>query len=135
MSDFELVYMFTEDVNSLETAFMNFIAMLTAFLVAGYLVADKLKPSMVFIIVTLFTLAVLQQVLNLFAFQGDLTRITQEMLSRVAEGQSGISWHGSTRHPSIIKRFMAFNPMAVTVFGYFGALIFFFHQRHVGRAQ
>ena len=62
MSDFELVYMFTEDVNSLETAFMNFIAMLTAFLVAGYLVADKLKPNMVFIVVTLFTLAVLQQV-------------------------------------------------------------------------
>ena len=68
MTDYELVYIFTENLNSLQSAFMNYVAVLFAFLIAAYLIADKLKSSMVFIVVGLFTLMALQQVAPVFGY-------------------------------------------------------------------
>ena len=63
MSDYELIDLFFQDISGLQTVVMNFVAVLFAFLIAGYLIADKLDSSIVFIVVMLFTLVTLQQTL------------------------------------------------------------------------
>ena len=47
MSDYELVYLFVEHNNALQTSLMNYVAVLFGFLIAGYLVASKLESRMV----------------------------------------------------------------------------------------
>ncbi len=61
MTDYELINLFQLHLVNLQTAVMNYVAVLFAFLIAAYLAADKFESSMVFIIVGLFTLIVLQQ--------------------------------------------------------------------------
>ncbi len=46
MSDYELVTLFYVVVDSLQTSFMNYVAVLFAFLIAAYMIADKLKAKL-----------------------------------------------------------------------------------------
>ena len=68
MSDYELIQLFYEILNGLQTALMNYVAVLFAFLIAAYLIADKLESRMAFIIVALFTLVALPQLTNVFGY-------------------------------------------------------------------
>ena len=56
-----MVSLFVETVEALQSAFTNYVAVLSGFLIAGYLIDDKLESRMVVIVITLFTLVVLQQ--------------------------------------------------------------------------
>ena len=136
MTDYELVYLFVEIVKAHETSFMKYVAVLFSFLLAGYLVADKLESKMVFIIVGLFTLVALQMLSNIFGFGTDVASLGVEIQSRASDGATGLDWHGAAAPWGVITISVArITSIAVVGLSYIGALIFFFHQRHVGRAQ
>ncbi len=46
MSDYELITLFYVFVDSLQTSVMNYVAVLFAFLIAAYLIADKLQAKL-----------------------------------------------------------------------------------------
>ena len=136
MSDYELVSLFAEYNGQLQTTLMNYVAVLFAFLIAGYLAADNLELRMVSIIVGLFTLVALPQVINAMGFGHDVAALASQIAVRAAEGSSDVGWHGTTTWlgSTGVPVFRA-TTIIVIVPSYIGALIFFFHQRHVGRAQ
>ena len=137
MSDYELITFFYEAVNSLQTAVMNYVAVLFAFLIAAYLISDKLESRMVAFIVALFTLVTLQQVTPVIGFGHDCASLVSQIVERAAADPSSLGWHGAATSLSdaIARPVLRFTPAAVVVFSYIGGLIFFFHQRHMGRAQ
>ena len=138
MSDYELLYLCMEASNNLQSTLMNFVAVLFAFLIAGYLVADKLDSKMVFILVTLFTLLAYQQVMNTFGFSTDFVGLVNQIQERVLKDPSGLGWTGAASSfatSAFGARTVSFGGIIILIASYIGALTFFFHQRHVGRAQ
>ncbi len=133
MTDYELLDLFIQNADSLQSAFMNYIAVLFAFLIAGYLAA----ATLVFVVVALFTLVTLQQALYTWGYGNDLAGFAGQIIARAAENPSALGWHGTASLMGVAIS----NPVAsssgsvVIILSYIGALVLFFHQRHVGRAQ
>ncbi len=137
MSDYELVYFFMENINALQATFMNYVAVLFAFLIAAYLVAAKLESRMVFVIVGLFTLVALPQTFNIAGHGHDVAALASQIAARAAEDPSALGWHGTATPVLGIVGIpiLRFSVVIVVLLSYIGGLIFFFHQRHVGRVQ
>ena len=135
MSDYELVYLFMGYTDALQSAFMNFVAVLFAFLLAGHLVANKLESGMVFIVVGLFTILALQQSITVLGLGHDVAGLAGQIGLHAAEDPTGLGWHGTAGPKGSLMPIMEFSAAVVIMLSYIGALVFFFHQRRVGRAQ
>ena len=137
MTDYELITFFYGAINSLQTAVMNYVAVLFAFLIAAYLIAEKLEARMVVVVVALFTLVTLQQVSPVIGFGHDCTALASQIVERAAADPAGIGWIGAATPflSDVGVPVVQFGSIIVVILSYIGALIFFFHQRHAGRAQ
>jgi hypothetical protein len=137
MTDYEMVSLFVETLEALQSAFTNYVAVLSGFLIAGYLIADKLEARMVGIVVTLFTLVVLQQGNIVVGLGHDSASLLGEISAQASDASSNLGWHGgATELGSGIGRvILQFSALAVLILSYVGALFFFFHQRRVGRVE
>ena len=101
MSDFELMYMHSEYIGHFQTAFADYLALLSMFLVAGYLVSAKLKANMVFIVVAVFTVAAFLQGSILFLSSQDALGALGQIAQRANIDPSGLGWHiaaSSSKH-------------------------------------
>ncbi len=136
MSDYELVDLFTEQLNTLQSSFMDYVAVLFAFLIAAYLVAAKLESRMVTVIVVLFTVVALQHVLPILASGSDFAGVAGQIALRATNDSSSVNWHGAAMPwgPVAIS-ITRYSAVVALIVSYIGGLIFFFHQRRVGRAQ
>ncbi len=135
MTDYELIALFTQVATTLQTTVMNFVAVLFAFLIAAYLIAGKLETKIVFIVVVLFTLITVNLTINAFGFGTDFVGLARQVAERAAQDPSGLGWHGTATTSHAVLPFLQFSPAAVVILSYLGGLAFFFHQRHIGRAQ
>ena len=136
MSDYEMVDIFLQYSNNLQTHFMNYVAVLFAFLIAAYLIAHKLESSMAFIIIGLFTLVAMIQGVNISGAGHDFASLGMEVAARASQDSTNLDRHGTqTWLGHIGLPFVRFSTAMVVIVSYLGGLIFFFHQRHVGRAQ
>ena len=137
MTDYETVSLFLATLETLQSAFTNYVAVLSGFLIAGYLIADKLESRMVVIVITLFTLVVLQQGNTLTGLGYDAASLLGEISAQASEASSSLGWHGgATELGSGIGRIiLRFSAIAVLIISYVGGLILFFHQRRVGRVD
>ncbi len=135
MSEYELANLFNEQLRLQQSLFMNYVTVLFAFLIAAYLAADKLKPSMVIIIVGLFTVMTFQMVPATFGAGHDFASVATKIALRATDGQADMSWHGAaTPWGAGAINIVRFGSFAMLIISYLAGLIFFFHQRHVGRA-
>lgn len=124
MTDFEILSLFSEFAVNTQDTFVNYVGVLSAFIVAAYLVADKLSRTMVVAIIGLFSLVALQQGTALLLHWGDQVGLLGEI-----RGREALGWHGANRvSPSVGLIF--YTTYFATVFGgYVGALVFFFDRR------
>lgn len=124
MTDYEILSLFSEmGVNTQET-FINFVGVLTAFIVAAFLVAERLTKSMAVLLVTLFSLVALQQGVALLLHWGDQVGVLQEI-----RGREELYWHGAHRAPKSVGAIFYLTYFATVFGGYAGALVFFFERR------
>lgn len=137
MTDYELLDIFIQNANSLQTCFMNYVTVLFAFLIAAYLIADKLESSMVFIILGLFTLVFFQQGFNVLGFGHDVSALAGQIAVRAQEDTSVLRWHGAATSVlgSVAIPILRHSGEVVFILSYIGGLVFFFHQRRLGRAK
>ena len=61
MTDYELMSVFGEFVALQQDAYMNFVTIIFAYIVAGYFVAEKLSSKMTTVITILFTIVAFQE--------------------------------------------------------------------------
>ena len=137
MSDYELVYLFVEHNNALQTSLMNYVAVLFGFLITGYLVASKLESRMVFVVVAMFTLVAVPEAINVIGFGSDTAALGSQIAARAAENPAGLGWHGTASAALGVVGLpvLRFSTIVVMVLSYIGALVFFFHQRRIGKTQ
>ena len=132
MADYDLISLFHNSLTLLSQAIMDYVSVTFAFLIAGYFIADKLKSSMVVLIVFLFTSIQIGQLFNMYFLQHDMGVLTTEMALRAANTSFMLPNLVMTNNPGIYYVIV----MGVAIIGcYIGALIFFFHQRRLGLAN
>ncbi len=127
MTDHEILSLFNEMAANTQGAFMNFVAILSAFLIAGYLAAHRLSKTMTVILTVLFSVVAVQEGLTVLFHWGDQIGLMVDMRSRET-----LSWRGASRGGPWLGAIFNSTFGFTVIGGYIGALIFFFHQRRVG---
>ena len=134
MTDYEMFYVFQENLNLIFTILMNYISIVFAFLVVGYLVSARLNTSMISIIIGLFTLVSFVMTFALNRTAQTILDIGEEIRNAVHNGTSSLGWHNIT-DPEILIQGPMITFTSIMILAYIGAVIFFFHQRGVGLAK
>ena len=134
MTDYEMIDIFFVNLNLLFTILMSYVSIVSAFLVVGYLVSAKLKPSMVSIIIGLFTLVSFVMTFALNRTAQTILDMAEEIRNAVHNGTSSLGWWNIT-DPEILLQGPMITFTSIMILAYIGAVIFFFHQRGVGLAK
>lgn len=124
-----MLSVFMEIVNAIWTVFATYVSVVFAFLVVSYMVAGKLKPAIVSIIVALYTLVALWATWALNRGAASLTALVSEMKRNIAAGASSLSWHPATHTPDFLLTMIPVIVTFVVLLAYAGSLIFFCYQR------
>ena len=106
MSDYELVSVLIEYINTTWAIFATYVSVVFAFLVAGYFAAKKLASTMVSLVITLYTLVVIWSVFALNRNVASIGAATDEIKRVVREGESSLSWVPLTSTPDFLSSAM-----------------------------
>ena len=127
MTDYELMSLFGEYVGQQQVVYMNFVTIIFAYIIASYLVADKLSGPMAAIITILFTVVAFQMGTTSFFLLQDQFGLVPEMATR-----SALQFHGAVQGGQTLINMYTILNIITQIIAYVGALIFFFHQRRIG---
>lgn len=134
MTDYELAALFIEYFAAIQSSLINFVSVVIAFIVAGYLIASKLQSSMVFILVTIFSAFCIDSILQILFINMDLQSVQGLMADRIATGQSDLIFHSGARGVWANNAWVfGAIRMVATLGAYVGAVAFFFYQRRIGQ--
>ncbi len=129
MTDYEMLSTVIEIVNALWAIFATYVSIVFAFLVASYLVADKLAPKIVSIVITLYTLVALWSVFGLNRISATASGMAFEIKRAVLEAGSSLGWHPIVGTPDQLFSAIPVFVTTVALVAYVGSIVFFFHQR------
>ena len=124
MTDFELVTAFNDMATNTQSIFMNYVAILFAYLVAAYLTAHKLSKVMTIAVTALFTIVTFQETFTLLFTWKD-----QVGLMRAFQARATLNWHGASSGGIWVGTLFYLLFGVTTMGGYVGALVFFFLRR------
>jgi hypothetical protein len=125
MTDFELIYLFNEFLNTLFARLNDFMVGLFAIVVAGYFVAAKLSRTMAWLVAGLYTIFSLATIVPTVAVTDRFLRAGEMVKRAGAEPGSDLS--------DLIRimpgKFVMPVMMILLVVAYAASLIFFFQAR------
>ncbi len=133
MSDHELLSTFIAFTNTLWMIFATYVSIVFAFIVAAYLVADRLTPRVVSLVVTLYSLVSFWSVWAISQNAGAVAATVSEMKRVVEENDSTLGW---VPQVSIADFLIPTLPRVITglaFVAYAGSIVFFFYQRRITR--
>ena len=132
MTEYEMASLWVDTFGLVQMTTSLFFTALSAFMVASFVAAHRLTPTMTAIAIGLFLLfsAVVLFALSrqLLAFQG----LVLEM-QRVADASNGLAWHAVARTPAPILSVALTVAISVYALATVAAVYFFFHCRTVNR--
>ena len=129
MTDYEMMSLVVEVVNTLWAIFATYVSVVFAFLVASYLVASELAARIVAIVITLYTLVALWSFWGLNRTAVTLSNLIAEIQRAVEEDGSSLAWYPGVSVPDFMLAAIPLLITTVAVVAYAGSLGFFFHQR------
>jgi hypothetical protein len=130
MTEYEMAYLHAELTNSLIYQFSAFFTVLTAFLVASYLVAHKLTRTMTVIVVGMFLVLNAGVIMQNYRILQSLGGLTLQM-HHMAQTGSGLMWHATANSPDWIPATMRGVGVTLYSMATIAAVYFFFHCRRV----
>ena len=136
MSDYEVATLFVDYFTAVQSRLIDYVSVIAAFVVAGYLLAAKLRLSMAIILVAIFTAYSIDSILVIFHINSDLAGLQSIMASRIASGESDLVFHSGAREVGGSGGGV-FGPLRLfaAIGAYLGAVVFFFYQRRIGLEQ
>lgn len=132
MTEFEMAYLQNDMLLALAAASQYFFAMVTAFVVAAYLVAHRLTRTMVIIIVSMFTIASAGSIVMIFRIMQSLGGLANEMRA-FAQAGKGLAWHSVMNMPPWGFESARYVGTALFIAAAAASIYFFFHSRRVNR--
>ena len=135
MTDFELVSMLNDFINTTWFIFATYVSIVFAFLVVSYLASDKLAPRIVSIVIALYTLVALWAIWGLNRTSANLGASIAEIKQQVQAGASSLAWLPVASVPDFIVAAIPLVVTALAVIAYAGSIVFFVHQKRTGAAN
>ena len=105
----------------------GFFGLVFAFIVMSHVAARKISGKLVSVIIAIYTLAVLQIVINFYVLNIDLDNLYAYMMQKKLDGTYDMSWFGS--NPLIVPKILTVLQVLLGVGGYVGSIFFFFQSR------
>ena len=135
MTDYEMMIGLTELINTVWIIFASYISILFAFLVASYLVASKLAPKIVTVVISLYTLVAVWVLFGINRTTSTIVGLASEIKHSVLESDSSLSWHSVTTIPDSLLAVLPVIITLVVAAAYVGSLFFFFYERKYGSSD
>ena len=129
MTDYELLSILAEFINATWMVFATYVSIVFAFLVAGYLVSNRLTKRMISIVITIYTLVALWSLWGLNRNIATVTAIVAEIKRAVREDGSSLGWVPAVGTPDFLFPIVPILVTMLAVVAYAGSIAFFFHQR------
>ena len=129
MTDYELLTVIIEFINIVWAIFATYVSIVFAFIVASHLVAKKLTPRVVSLVITLYTLVALWAVWGISMNAFAISATAAEMKRRLVEESSSLGWLPMLEMPDIMRSTIPFLITLLGILVYVGSIIFFFYQR------
>ena len=125
MTEFEMAYLSNDMLVGVGAGASYYFATLTAFLVASYLVANRLTRAMAFIVVGLFLVFQLSTLGGMFRTLQSLAGLAREMKA-FAQAGKGLAWHRAATAPDWAFDLPRYLMLVVFTLATFAAVYFFF---------
>ena len=132
MSDFEIAELFAENFSLMQDQIINYATVLSAFLLAGYLVASKLQLVMAAIVIVIFSAFAIDSIMVIWFVGNDVVELQLLMRERVANGSSELAFHAAARGDFSVNLYLITLVRVLTgIVAYIGAIWFFLYQRRL----
>jgi cellobiose-specific phosphotransferase system component IIC len=128
MSEYEAVDLFRSMIADLHQSMFGYISLLSAFMVASYLTADKLRTGLMVVFLSLYSLFALNFVIQFVMMSTDAVSLYDHILLEKNAGTYDLEWFG--KNPAWAGYSATATRISVAIGGYIGTLVFFFYQRH-----
>jgi cellobiose-specific phosphotransferase system component IIC len=128
MSEYEAVYLFRELIADLHESMFGYISLLSAFLIASYLIAHKLRTILMIVFLSLYTLFALNFVFQFLMMSTDAVSLYDYIMQQKKAGTYDLEWFG--KNPAWAGYLATTLRIGVAAGGYIGSIIFFFYRRH-----
>ncbi len=133
MTDYELLTIFIEFVNTTWTIFATYVSIVFAFIIASHLVASQLTSRVVSLVITLYTLVAVWSVWGISMNAISISATVGEMKRRLLEGGSSLGWLRIVETPDFMRSIIPFLITLLALVVYVGSIVFFFYQRRAER--
>jgi hypothetical protein len=133
MTDYELLTIFIEFVNTLWIIFATYVSIVFAFIIVSHLVASRLTSRVVSLVITLYTLVAVWSVWGIRQNSISISATVGEMNRRLLEESSTLGWLPILEMPDFVRSIIPNLITLVTFVVYAGSIVFFFYQRQVER--
>ena len=131
MTDYELLTVTIEFINIVWAIFATYVSIVFAFIVASHLVAKKLTPRVVSLVITLYTLVAVWAVWGISMNAFAISATSGELKRRLVEDGSSLGWLPLLEMSDSVRSTVPFLITLLVVVVYVGSIIFFFYQRQV----
>jgi hypothetical protein len=115
--------------------FAAYVSIVFAFIVAAYLVANRLTSPVVKLVISLYSAVSLWSVWALSQNASAISATVQEMKRVVAEGGSSLNWVPQLGIPDPMIPIVPWLITILAAFVYVGSIVFFFYQRKTESAN
>jgi hypothetical protein len=126
MTEYELVDNFYSIAALSDQLMGSFITLLFAFLVASYLVSDKLDRRMTIVVITLYSFMAFRYVMLYYNVSGDVATLADVLMQRRIEPGSSLGWLEIQDGISWVNA----GTTGAMFFGFAASIVFFFYTRH-----
>lgn len=126
MTEYELVDTFYSIAALSDQLMGSFITLLFAFLVASYLVSDKLDRRMTIVVITLYSFMAFRYVMLYYNVSGDVATLADVLMQRRIEPGSSLGWLEIQDGISWVNA----GTTGAMFFGFVASIVFFFYTRH-----
>ncbi len=130
MTEAEAISTLMGFVNEVDNLYIDYIGVISAFLIMSYFAASKLNDNLMYVVISLFTLVVAVLVFTIFLLNNDLDNLYSYIIDQKQAGAYDLPWFGL--NPEWSSRMLTGLQVISTIGGYTGCLFFFFYQRKLG---
>ena len=129
MTAYELASLHAQLADNINAQLTNWLAILSVYLGAGYLVAHRLSLSSAIALNGVFLLILGGFTLSMFRTMDGFRGLSLEVRAFAEQGR-GLEWHQAVTTPSFAIDWFAVNAMVLLWLALVGAVYFFFSSRH-----
>ncbi|MDA1369131.1 MAG: hypothetical protein O2971_00005 [Proteobacteria bacterium] len=133
MNEAEAISALTGFISEINSTYIDYISVISAFLIMSYFAAHKLNAKLMYVVVVLFTIVAGNIIFSLFLLNNDLDHLYAYIIEQKLAGTYDLPWFGM--NPEWASPTLTALQVFSTIGGYLGCIFFFFYQRTHGQDE